>query len=146
MAGTTDGLNECLKDDLDGLLNQPLNSAVNESRIKLLELVKNDLIKKYCCPNYTEEKINKMSELDIEQYHKIYLAKYNNELKKPIVNSFLNIYAHTVNRFKKLDSVDGLTEDLIKDPAIKTARNRVPSELLASLSLISAPVMIVAHT
>ena len=69
-------------------------------------------------------------------YHQIYLEKYNNELRKPIANSILNIYAHAVNRFKKLDSVEGLTNDLSKDPVIDAAFNRLPSELMSSLSLI----------
>ena len=56
------------------------------------------------------------------------------------------IYAHTVNRFEKLDSVNGLTEDLVKDPTIEAAFNWVPSEIIASLSLILAPIMLVAHT
>ena len=87
-----------------------------------------------------------MSESDIEQYHKMYLEKYNNEFRNLIANSILNIYAHTVNRFKKLDSVIGLKEDLVRDPAKEAAYNRVPSELIASLNLILALIMLVAHT
>ena len=58
----------------------------------------------------------------------------------------MNIYAHTVNRFKKLDSVDGLTTDLVKDPPIEAAFNRIPNELVSNLSLILVPIMLVSHT
>ena len=44
--------------------------------------------------------------------------------------TFLIIYAHAINRFKKLDSVDGLTEDLVKSPVIKATFNRVPGEII----------------
>ena len=96
--------------------------------------------------NLTEDKINKLSNEEIDQHHKIYLEKYNNELRKPIANSILNIYAHTVNRFKKIDSIDKLTDDLINDPAIVAAFDKIPAEFIASLSLILAPIMLVSHT
>ena len=47
-------------DDLDDLLNKPLNEAeCDHKKIKLLELVKNGTIEKYCGRNFTEEKIIK---------------------------------------------------------------------------------------
>ena len=119
---------------------------MNQKKIKLIELIKDGSIKKYVGKNLTEDKINKMSEQEIDQYHKMYLEKYNNELRKPIANSILNIYAHTVNRLRKIDSIDKLTEDLVKDPAIEAAFNRIPNEMIASLSLILAPIMLVSHT
>ena len=135
-------------DDIDESLDELLNERVEESaeKLKLLELVKNGQIKKYCNKNLTEDKINKLSNEEIDQYHKIYLEKYNNELRKPIANSILNIYAHTVNRFKKIDSVDKLTNDLVNDPAIVAAFEKIPNEMIASLSLILAPIMLVSHT
>ena len=135
-------------DDIDESLDELLNERVEESaeKLKLLELVKNGLIKKYCGRNLTEDKINKLSDQEIDQYHKMYLEKYNNELRKPIANSILNIYAHTVNRFKKIDSVDKLTDDLINDPAINAAFDKIPNEFITSLSLILAPIMLVSHT
>ena len=94
----------------------------------------------------TEDKINKLSIEEIDQYHEIYLEKYKNELRKPIANSILNIYAHTVNRFQKIDSINKLTDDLINDPAIVAAFDKIPAEFIASLSLILAPIMLVSHT
>ena len=135
-------------DDIDESLDELLNQSVEESaeKLKLLELVKNGQIKKYCGKNLTEEKIYKLSSEEIQQYHKIYLEKYNNELRKPIANSILNIYAHTVNRFKKIDSIEKLTDDLVKDPAINAAFEKIPAEMIASLSLILAQIMLVSHT
>ena len=132
-----------ISESLDELLNEPADST---EKLKLLELVKNGLIRKYCGKNLTEDKINKLSNEEIDQYHKIYLEKYNNELRKPIANSILNIYAHTVNRFKKIDSVDKLTDDLVNDPAINAAFDKIPNEFISSLSLILAPIMLVSHT
>ena len=140
MAEIIDNLN----DDIDELLNQPIEESAE--KLKLLELVKNGSIKKYCGRNLTEEKIDKLSDKEIQEYHKLYLEKYNNELRKPIANSILNIYAHTVNRFKKIDNVDKLTNDLVNDPAINAAFDKIPNEMIASLSLILAPVMLVSHT
>ena len=135
-------------DNIDESLDEFFNRPIDESpeKLKLLELVKNGSIKKYCGKNLTEEKIDKLSCEEIQQYHKIYLEKYNNELRKPIANSILNIYAHTVNRFKKIDNVDKLTNDLVNDPAINAAFEKIPAEFIASLSLILAPIMLVSHT
>ena len=133
-----------IDESLDELLNQPLEES--PEKLKLLELVKNGQIKKYCNKNLTEDKINKLSDQEIDQYHKMYLEKYNNELRKPIANSILNIYAHTINRYKKIDSVDKLTNDLVNDPAINAAFEKIPNEMITSLSLILAPIMLVSHT
>ena len=88
-----------IDESLDELLN-PLEES--PEKLKLLELVKNGSIRKYCGKNLTEDRINKLSDQEIDQYHKMYLEKYNNELRKPIANSILNIYAHTINRYKKI--------------------------------------------
>ena len=66
IAEIIDGLNKYLKNDLNDLLNQPLNEE--NKKIKLLELVKNGSIKNYC-GRLTGEKINKISESVIENYH-----------------------------------------------------------------------------
>ena len=135
-------------DDISESLDELLNEPVEESpeKLKLIELFKNGTIKKYYGRNLNEEKINKLSNEEIKNFRKIYLEKYNNELRKPIANSILNIYAHTVNRFKKIDSVDKLTDDLVKDPAINAAFDKIPAEFISSLSLILAPSMLVSHT
>ena len=136
----TEIIDDILLDDID------VNEIDDPKKLKLIELVKDGSIKKYVGKNLTEEKVNKLDESDIEQYYKLYLEKYNNELRKPIANSILNIYAHTVNRFRKIDSVEGLTNDLVKDPAIEAAFNRLPNEIISSLSIILAPIMLVSHT
>ena len=115
-------------------------------RTKLLDLIKDGSIKKYCGRGIKEDKLVKMSAAEVEECYNLYLEKYNNELRKPFANTILNLYSHTVNRFQKLDSVDKLTEDLVKDPAIEALFNKIPNEFISAMSYIIGPIMMVSHT
>ena len=110
----------------------------DSKRQKLLECVFTGNSKLYLGKVYTEEKINELSDKEVDKLFGSYEAKLSGQMVKYLGKSIINMYAMGAYAVLGISNQDVLSEDLENDPFLNSALERFTCELYYRLGSILA--------
>ena len=109
---------------------------------KLLECVLTGNSKLYLGKVYTEEKIKKLNEEEVEKLFNNYEAKLSGQMVKSLGCSIINMYSMGACSALGITNQDALSEDLENDPFLNSALQRFTCELYYRFGSFLAPLSI----
>ena len=98
-------------------------------RQKLLECVLTGNSKLYLGKVYTEEKLTKLSEEEVEKLFNNYEAKLSGQMVKSLGHLIINMYSMGACSVLGITNQEALSEDLENDPFLNSALQRFTCEL-----------------
>ena len=111
-------------------------------RQKLIECVLTGNSKLYLGKVYTEEKINELSDEEVDKLFSNYEAKLSGQMVKSLGKSFINMYSMGACTYLGISNQDALSEDLEKDPFLNSALQRLTCELYYRFGSFLAPLSV----
>ena len=111
-------------------------------RQKLLECVLTGNSKLHLGKVYTEEKIKKLNEEDVEKLFNNYEAKLSGQMVKSLGCSIINMYSMGGCSALGITKQDALSEDLENDPFLNSALQRFTCELYYRVGSFLAPLSV----
>ena len=118
----------------------PLQS--DTKRQKLLECVLTGNSKLYLGKVYTEKKIKKLNEEEVEKRFNNYEAKLSGQMVKSLGKSIINMYSMGACSALGITNQDALSEDLENDPFLNSALQRFTCELYYRFRSFLAPLSV----
>ena len=109
---------------------------------KLPECVLTGNSKLYLGKVYTEEKIKKLNEEEVEKLFNNYEAKLYGQMVKSLGKSIINMYSMGVCALLGIANQDALSKDLENDPFLNSALQRFTCKLYYRFSSFLAPLSI----
>ena len=107
---------------------------------KLLKCVLTGNSKLYLGKVYTEEKLAKLSEEDMEKLFNNYEAKLSDQMVKSLGKSIINMYSMGACSALGITNQEALSEDLENDPFLNSALQRFTCELYYRFGSFLAPL------
>ena len=108
----------------------------------LLKCILTGNSKLYLGKVYTEEKIDELSEEEVEKVFNNYEAKLSDQMVKPLGKSIINMYSMGVCASLGITNQDALKEDLENDPFLNSALQRFTCELYYRFGSFLAPLSV----
>ena len=116
-----------VEENIDNLMpDAPWTEA---KRQKLLECVLTGNSKQYLGKVYTEERVNELSNEEVDNLFNNYEAKLSGQMVKSLGKSIINMYSMRACAALGISSQDVLSEDLENDPFLNSALQRFTCEL-----------------
>ena len=115
---------------------------LDTKRQKLLECVLTGNSKLYLGKVYTEEKIEELSEEEVEKLFNNYEAKLSDQMVKSLEKSIINMYSMGACSALGITSQDALSEDLENDQFINSALQRFTCKLYYRFGSFLAPLSV----
>ena len=109
---------------------------------KLLECVLTGISKLYLGKVYTEERLAKLSEEEVEKLFNNYEAKLMGQMVKSLGKSIINMYSMGACSALGITNQDVLSEDLENYPFLNFALQRFTCELYYRFGSFSSPLSI----
>ena len=109
---------------------------------KLLECILTGNGKLYLGKVYTEEKLAKLSEEEVEKLFNNYEAKLSGQMVKSLGKSIINMYSMGACSALGIRNQEALSEDLENDPFLNSALQRFTCELYYRFSSFLAPLSV----
>ena len=117
-----------------------LISDAPQKRQKLLECVLTGNSKLYLGKVYTEERVNKLSDEEVDKLLSNYEAKLSGQMVKSLGKSIINMYSIGACAALGISNQDALSEDLENDPFLNSALQRFTCELYYRFGSFLAPL------
>ena len=114
----------------------------DKKRQKLLECILTGNSKLYLGKVYTEEKIKKLNEEEVEKLFNNYEAKLSGQMVKSLGHSIINMYSVGACSALGITNQDELSEDLENDPFLNSALQRFTCELYYRFGSFLAPLSV----
>ena len=95
---------------------------------------------------YTEERLKKLSEEEVEKLFNNYEAKLSGQMVKSLEKSIINMYSMGACAVLGISDQDALSEDLENDPFLNSALQRFTCELYYRFSSFLAPLSVAIIT
>ena len=111
-------------------------------RQKLLECILTGNSKLYLGKVYTEEKLTKLNEKEVEKLFNNYEAKLSGQMVKSLARSIINTYLIGACSALGITNQEALSEDLENDPFLNSAPQRFTCELYYRFSSFLAPLSV----
>ena len=111
-------------------------------RQKLLKCVLTGNSKLYLGKVYTEERIEELSEEEVEKLFNNYEAKLSGQMVKSLGKSIINMYSMGVCSVLGITNQDALSEDLENDPFLNSSLQRFTCELYYRSGSFLAPLSV----
>ena len=112
---------------------------LDSKRQKLLECVLTGNSKLYLGKVYTEEKINELSDEEVDKLFNNYKAKLSGQMVKSLGKSIINMYSMGACAALGISNQDALSEDLESDPFLNSALQRFTCNLCYRVCSFLAP-------
>ena len=109
---------------------------------KLLECILTGNSKLYLGKVYTEEKIKKLNEEEVEKLFNNYEAKLSGQMVKSLGRSIINMYSMGACSALGITNQDALSKDLENDPFLNSALQRFTCELYYRFGSFLAPLSV----
>ena len=109
---------------------------------KILECIACGNSKVYLGKNYTDKKINKLSQEDINKLFVVYENNLSAQMAKSLGRSIINIYSTVACSLLKIENPKELSEDLEADPFLNKALQRFTCSLYYRFGSLLAPVSV----
>ena len=91
---------------------------------------------------YTEEQINKLSNVEVDKLFSNYEAKLSDQMVKSLRKSIINMYSMIACAALGISNQDELSEDLENDPFLNSALQRFTCELYYRFGSFLAPLRV----
>ena len=115
---------------------------LDAKRQKLLECVLTGNSKLYLGKAYTEERVNELSDEEVDKLFNNYDAKLSGQMVKSLGKSIINMYSMGACAALRISNQDALSQDLESDPFLNSALQRFTCELYYRFSSFLAPLSI----
>ena len=125
------------KSGIDNLI-----SDAPQKRQKLLECVLTGNSKLYLGKVYTEERINELSDPEVDELFSNYKDKLSGQMVKSFGKSIINMYSIGACAALGISNQDALSEDLENDPFLNSALQRFTRELHYRFGSFLAPLSV----
>ena len=109
---------------------------------KILECIASGNSKVYLGKNYTEKRINKLSQEDINKLFVVYENNLSAQMAKSLGKSIINIYSTVACSLLKIENQNELSDDLESDPFLNKALQRFTCSLYYRFGSLLAPVSV----
>ena len=109
---------------------------------KILECIACGNSKVYLGKNYTEKRINKLSQEDINKLFVVYENNLSAQMAKSLGKSIINIYSTVACSLLKIENPKELSDDLESDPFLNKALQRFTCSLYYRFGSLLAPVSV----
>ena len=127
----------------DSLVSFDFDSPQPDSkRQKLLECVLTGNSKLYLGKVYTKERVNELSDEEVDKLFNNYEAKLSGQMVKSLGKSIINMYSMRACASLGISNQDVLSEDLENDPFLNSALQRFTCELYYRFSSFLAPLSV----
>ena len=130
-----------MAEDLIGNLGYE-NPQSDTKHQKLLKCILTRNSKLYVGKFYTEEKIKKLNEEEVEKRFNNYEAKLSGQMVKSLGKSIINMYSMGACSALGITNQDALSEDLENDPFLNYALQRFTCELYYRFGSFLAPLSV----
>ena len=111
-------------------------------RQKLLECVLTGNSKLYLGKVHTEERVNELSDEEVDKLFNNYEAKLSGQMVKSLWKSIIHMYSMGACAALGISNQDALREDLDSDPFLNSALQRFTCELYYRFGSFLAPLSI----
>ena len=111
-------------------------------RQKLLECVITGNSKLYLGKVFTEEKIEELSDEEVDKLFNNYEAKLSGQMVKSLGKSIINMYSTGACAALAISNQDALSEDLESDPFLNSALQRFTCDLCYRFGSFLAPLSV----
>ena len=111
-------------------------------RDKLLECVLTGNSKLYLGKVYTKERVNELSDEEVDKLFNNYEAKLSGQMVKSLEKSIINMYSMGACAALGISNQEALSEDLENDPFLNSALQRFTSELYYRFGSFLAPLSV----
>ena len=98
--------------------------------------------KVYLGKNYTEKKLNKLSQEEINKLFVVYENNLSAQMTKSLGKSIINIYSTVACSLLKIENPKELSDDLESDPFLNKALQRFTCNLYYRFGSLLAPVSV----
>ena len=115
---------------------------IDSKRQKLLECILTGNSKLYLGKEYTEEKIKKLSDEEVDKLFSNSEAKLSGQMVKSLGKSIINMYSMGACAALGISDQDALSEDLENDPFLNSALQRFTCELYCRFGSFLAPLSV----
>ena len=88
---------------------------INKSYKTLYVVISTGRAKELLGTNLTVEKLDEMSDEEIEAYYNFYELNYTNKFNNYLIDAVYRVYAYIANKYLPIDDVERLREDLHND-------------------------------
>ena len=114
----------------DNLVSFDFDPQQSDSkRQKLLECVLTRNSKLYLGKVYTKERVNELSDEEVDKLFNNYEAKLSGQMVKSLGKLIINMYSMGACAALRISNQDALSEDLENDPFLNSALQRFTCEL-----------------
>ena len=114
----------------------------DEKRRKLLECIFTGNSKLYLGKVYTEERVNELSDEEVDKLFNNYEAKLSDQMVKSLGKSIINMYSMGACAALGIKNQDALSEDLESDPFLNSALQTFTCELYYRFGSFLAPLSV----
>ena len=114
----------------------------DSKRQKLLECILTGNSKLYLDKVYTEEKINELSDEEVDKLFSNYEAKLSRQIVESLEKSIINMYSMGACAVLGIKDQDALSKDLENDPLLNSALQRFTCELYYRFGSFLAPLSV----
>ena len=111
-------------------------------RQKLLECILTRNSKLYLGKVYTEERVNELSDEEVDKLFNNYEAKLSGQMVKSLGKSIINMYSMGACAALGISNQDALSEDLENNPFLNSALQRFTCELYYQFGSFLAPLSV----
>ena len=125
---------------IDNLM--PDTPQTDSKRQKLLECVLTGNSKLYLGKIYIEERVNNLSDEEVDKLFNNYEAKLSGQMVKSLGKSTINMYSMGTCTALRISNQDALSEDLENDPFLNSALQRFTCELYYRIGSFLAPLSV----
>ena len=115
-------------------------------RQTLLECILTGNSKLYLGKVYTEERVNELSDEEVDKLYNNDKAKLSEQMVKSLGKSIINMYSMGACAALGISNQDALSEDLENDPLLNSALQRFTCQLYYRFGLFLAPLSVVLIT
>ena len=113
---------------------------LDSKRQKLLKCILNRNRKLYLGKVYTEEKINKLSDEEVDKHFSNYVAKLSGQMVMSLGKSVINMYLMRACEALGISNQGALRKDLENDPFLNSALQRFTCEFYHRFGSFLAPI------
>ena len=128
---------------IDNLMPCGYDAQKSDSkRQMLLECILTGNSKLYLAKVYTEERVNELSDEEVDKLFSNYEAKLSGQMVKSLGKSVINMYSMGACTALGISNQDALSEDLENDPFLNSALQRFACELYYRSVSFLAPLSV----
>ena len=125
---------------ISGLPYDPLQSDAKRQKLFKCVLTRNS--KLYLGKGYTEDRINKLIDEEVDKLFSNYEAKLSGQMVKSLGKSIFNMYSVGACAVSGIRNQDALSEDLENDPFLNSVLQRFTCELYYRFGSFLAPLSV----